>query len=345
MPQHVPALEEIEKQFLTEFDYCREAQSLDKVYKNVMPTWSHKVAVPKPYLHLCTKNVLTMEFIEGVKLVDGVKSKFQKMASQMGTTLEELEKEQRRKLESGELQLRGAAEEARATRRLQLFLRVRDYCYNYLRCLYNLTPLALIFGMKRLQWSELPINLGEIMQTLTDVHGDELFRHGIFNGDPHPGNILLMPDGRLGLIDYGQTKELPVKERLPLARLIVALSKDAKDEVARICRDELKSASKYGDVEIAWRLSAFWFDRDTDDIMTIDGKVLNIADFLDYCESRDPIKSMPSYIIMPGRMIIMLRSMALAFGVRMRMAKMLEPWAQQLLDQNGGYSIPEPASA
>lgn len=27
---------------------------------------------------------------------------------------------------------------------------------------------------------------------------------GAFNGDPHPGNILLMPDGKLGLIDYGQ---------------------------------------------------------------------------------------------------------------------------------------------
>ncbi len=25
-----------------------------------------------------------------------------------------------------------------------------------------------------------------------------------FNGDPHPGNILLCPDGRVGLIDYGQ---------------------------------------------------------------------------------------------------------------------------------------------
>jgi predicted unusual protein kinase regulating ubiquinone biosynthesis (AarF/ABC1/UbiB family) len=39
---------------------------------------------------------------------------------------------------------------------------------------------------------------------MLDVHADEIFNHGVFNGDPHPGNILLMPDGRLGLIDYGQ---------------------------------------------------------------------------------------------------------------------------------------------
>ena len=34
--------------------------------------------------------------------------------------------------------------------------------------------------------------------------GYEILRLGVFNADPHPGNVLLMPDGRLGLIDYGQ---------------------------------------------------------------------------------------------------------------------------------------------
>jgi aarF domain-containing kinase len=33
---------------------------------------------------------------------------------------------------------------------------------------------------------------------------------GAFNGDPHPGNILLLKDGRLGLIDYGQVRYMNV---------------------------------------------------------------------------------------------------------------------------------------
>lgn len=41
------------------------------------------------------------------------------------------------------------------------------------------------------------------------VHGHQIFINGCFNGDPHPGNVLLMPDGRLGLVDYGQVKEIP----------------------------------------------------------------------------------------------------------------------------------------
>ena len=36
------------------------------------------------------------------------------------------------------------------------------------------------------------------------VHGHEVFLTDRFNADPHPGNIICMADGRLGLIDYGR---------------------------------------------------------------------------------------------------------------------------------------------
>ena len=43
-----------------------------------------------------------------------------------------------------------------------------------------------------------------VLWCLSCNHRYQIFVDGVFNGDPHPGNILLMPDGRLGLIDYGQ---------------------------------------------------------------------------------------------------------------------------------------------
>jgi predicted unusual protein kinase regulating ubiquinone biosynthesis (AarF/ABC1/UbiB family) len=36
-----------------------------------------------------------------------------------------------------------------------------------------------------------------------------LYRTGLFSGDPHPGNYLLLPDGRVAFLDFGMTKKMP----------------------------------------------------------------------------------------------------------------------------------------
>jgi ubiquinone biosynthesis protein len=53
---------------------------------------------------------------------------------------------------------------------------------------------------------------------------------GIFHADPHPGNILLLADGRLGLIDFGSVGRLDSELRSALERLLLAL--DRRDPVA-----------------------------------------------------------------------------------------------------------------
>ena len=51
-----------------------------------------------------------------------------------------------------------------------------------------------------------------------------------FTATPHPGNLLVGPDGRtLSVIDFGQTKELDTDTRLGLARVILALAADERD--------------------------------------------------------------------------------------------------------------------
>ena len=35
----------------------------------------------------------------------------------------------------------------------------------------------------------------------------QLYRHGLFNGDPHPGNYLLLDDGSVAFVDYGCVAE------------------------------------------------------------------------------------------------------------------------------------------
>jgi ubiquinone biosynthesis protein len=42
-----------------------------------------------------------------------------------------------------------------------------------------------------------------------EIYGTMMFRHGFFQGDPHPGNLLVLPDHVIGLLDFGLAKELP----------------------------------------------------------------------------------------------------------------------------------------
>ena len=67
--------------------------------------------------------------------------------------------------------------------------------------------------------------------------GYQLLHDGFFNGDPHPGNIMLLEDGRVGLIDWGQVKRIGKEERLRIARLVIALADRDQLLTAQLWRD------------------------------------------------------------------------------------------------------------
>eukprot|EP01060_Flectonema_neradi_P008032 TRINITY_DN1572_c9_g1_i1.p1 TRINITY_DN1572_c9_g1~~TRINITY_DN1572_c9_g1_i1.p1 ORF type:complete len:541 (+),score=91.63 TRINITY_DN1572_c9_g1_i1:61-1683(+) len=339
MPQHVPVFDEIEKQFLTEFDYTEEAKNLELVRKSIMPKWSAKVVIPRAYIDLCSKRVLVMEYLHGKKLIDGIKESYATIAAKMGKTLEELEAEQQAKIKSGEIKLRSIAEEHAHSQRVNMLIAVGDYVKNGCRILANITTIPYIVNLimakefrgLQLQWTPIPLNMGDVMNTLVQVHADQLFTHGAFNGDPHPGNFLLLPDGRIGLIDFGQVKKLSPEERRPLGELMTHLSEGDVESTHRVMT-EMGQETKYGDKEVAFKVASFWLNADTPDIMTVDGKVLNIAEFLDALEAKDPVKNIPDNLIMPGRMIILLRGLGMAFGMRLHMAQLFRPHADSFLD-------------
>ncbi|WP_135557213.1 ABC1 kinase family protein [Paenibacillus cymbidii] len=46
---------------------------------------------------------------------------------------------------------------------------------------------------------------------------------GFFHGDPHPGNVLALPDGRLALIDFGMAGRLSPELKMHVAAFVLAL--------------------------------------------------------------------------------------------------------------------------
>jgi len=79
---------------------------------------------------------------------------------------------------------------------------------------------------------------GEMLaRELFRAYLDQILVHGFFHADPHPGNVLLTPDGRLGLIDVGMVARVPPEMRDRLLRLLLAVAERRGEEVARIAAD------------------------------------------------------------------------------------------------------------
>ena len=60
---------------------------------------------------------------------------------------------------------------------------------------------------------------------LLDTLLRQVLLDGTFHADPHPGNVLLLTDGRLGLLDFGSVGRIDAGLRSALQRLLLALDR------------------------------------------------------------------------------------------------------------------------
>jgi ubiquinone biosynthesis protein len=63
-----------------------------------------------------------------------------------------------------------------------------------------------------------PEAMPRVIDTLVKLMLQTIFEEGLFHADPHPGNVFVLPDGRLSLLDFGMTGNLdePMRESLML---------------------------------------------------------------------------------------------------------------------------------
>lgn len=78
-----------------------------------------------------------------------------------------------------------------------------------------------------------PAERRTIVANGTDAVFKQCLRFGFFHADPHPGNIFLLPGGKLCFIDCGMTGQL---DRKTTEQLINLVSGIVKGDIERLCR-------------------------------------------------------------------------------------------------------------
>ncbi len=79
--------------------------------------------------------------------------------------------------------------------------------------------------------------LAPVASALVAAYLDQVFVYGLIHADPHPGNVLLTPDNRLGIIDLGMVTYVGPRLRDTLLQLLLAAVDGRGEDVATVFLD------------------------------------------------------------------------------------------------------------
>ncbi|WP_456287112.1 AarF/UbiB family protein [Microbacterium sp. JZ70] len=194
------------------------------------------------------------------------------------------------------------------------------------------------------------IDPAEVAPVFASVMFDQLFVHGYFHADPHPGNIFVTPTGggswRLTFIDFGMMGEVPPSTRAGLRKaLIAAAARDGRGLV-----DAIRSVGALlpsADVAELERALAALFAR-FGGMGFAELREVDPREFRDFAaEFGDLARAMPFQL--PENFLLVVRAMSLTSGVcsaldpRFNLWDSVEPYAAQLLRDEGGNVVQDVA--
>jgi len=249
LPQAAGVCKQIKRNLANEFDYAQEAKQQREAlhhlegFSNIVvpePVDAKHPGSPSPN-GLCTKRVLVMDRLVGMSLADWGRAQLQAQARLQGKTVRELQEEFMQKSATDMEVMRPSALGLGA---YFVISRGADIACNFALFFYNWGLGYLLRRSVSYVSTPLPPNIHVITQDLMMAQGHMLFNRGFVNCDPHAGNVMLLQDGRLGLIDWGQVVRLTTTQRCIMAGLYIAVA-DKDDIMSADCMRALGGRTKY----------------------------------------------------------------------------------------------------
>ncbi len=116
----------------------------------------------------------------------------------------------------------------------------------------------------------------KLAMTVTDLIYQQIFKYGFFHADPHPGNMVVLPAGVIGLYDYGMMGTFSLQFRRSIAGLIAGLAKKNHRQVMRSILDMSEEGSVDDSVHFLSQVEEFSNENLAESLRDINlGEVLN----------------------------------------------------------------------
>ncbi|HEX8327022.1 MAG TPA: AarF/ABC1/UbiB kinase family protein [Hymenobacter sp.] len=160
-----------------------------------------------------------------------------------------------------------------------------------------------------LEWGLSPASVAE---NGMDIYLTQIFEFGVFHADPHPGNVLVQPDGTVVLIDFGMVGRLTKQQKYAFAGVFIGMARqDARSMALNFRR--LALTAEIPDMR------AFESDLSQliEDFATLDVKEMSMSDLADALQA-----VIYNYKLqVPGAVFLILRALVILEGI----GKVLHP--------------------
>ena len=211
-----------------ELDFGRERQHLDH-FAAMLARHAHDVVIPRPVDRLCTRRVLVMEELVGVPLESLFRSSRQsasgvngQVTGGTGLSGSEIGGDD---LSGSDPPGEGASGvDPGGNGRANRDETVSD------------NPEPALHGAEA-GGGTMPPELGQRLgESIAGVYLTMLFDEGLFHADPHPGNLFLLKDGRLGILDFGMIGRIDENLRETIEEMLVAISQGDQNRLTRLIK-------------------------------------------------------------------------------------------------------------
>lgn len=177
---------------------------------------------------------------------------------------------------------------------------------------------------------QLGIDRQELARQGADIFIKMIFRDGFYHADPHPGNLLVLSKGRIGLVDAGMVGRIDEEFRKRLEDMLLAIG---ESDAARLSDAIMQLCSAPPDLDrkaLGAALSEFLEDFGSQDIgqFNMTGALGEISRIIH--EYR---------LVMPGKLSMLIRCLVVLEGTgRMlnptfNLIELLQPWQSRILRQ------------
>jgi ubiquinone biosynthesis protein len=154
----------------------------------------------------------------------------------------------------------------------------------------------------------------DVVQDLMHVYVRMILAAGFFQADPHPGNLFVTEEGKIIVLDFGLSKELPEGFGLGLFELMFSLMTFNETAMLRAF-DELGFRSKTGDSSTFLLIARRMVSRSRSG--SFEGEFTEeMTDELFDAIREDPIAEVPSDFVLVSRVFALLSGIAHTLGSR-----------------------------